>query len=221
MTNLDFLVNYVDSDVDYETTAADYISMDLTNDYLIWTAGSATVTDLMASEPSSSDLNEAATQIDPDVATTVAYCYLMDYSHDVGGAYYTHLVKGMGLNKRYVFCCSFDGATASEPQLEAWDDSSHSTTDNEVLGAGTPTNSMVKAVCTTSGLPGSSWTGTAIAGNGAGRYIELNNGNGALAALASGETSQELYFNAKIVIPAAHATPASETFVFTVRYTWS
>jgi len=218
-TDLTMRVNYVDADVNYETTPADFIALDLTNDYLIWTEGDATVKDLMTAEPTSEQLNTAATQISASSTKTVDKCLLMDYSHDVGGAYYTHLVLGMGENKRYVFCFSFDGATASEPQLEAWDDSDHDSTDNHVLGNGTPASSMVKAVCTTASLPGASWAGTAIAGSGSGRYVELNNGNGALSALASGETSQELYANVKITIPAAYATPATESFVLTTRYT--
>ena len=216
MTNLDIIVNHVDADVNYETTPANYIVMDLDNDYLIWTEGDATVKDKMTAKPTAEQLNAAATLIDPDTAKTVAKCLLMD---DSGlGGYYTRLVVGMGLNKRFVFGFSFDDATASEPVLEAWDDSNHDSTDNHVLGAGTPADSMVKAVCTTNSLPGSaSWVGTAIAGA---NTLELNDGNGALAAPASGETT-ELYANVKIVIPAAYATPAVETFVLTVRYTYS
>ena len=213
MTNLDILINYVDADVNYETTPADYITMDLDNDYLIWTEGDATVKDKMTSKPTAEQLNAAATLIDPDLPKTVNLCLLMD---DSGyGGYYTRTVKGMGLNKRYVYGFSFDDATASEPVLEAWDNSDHDSTDNHVLGAGTPANSMVKAVCTTVALPGASWVGTAIAGA---NTLNLNNGNGALAAPASGETT-ELYANVKIVIPAAFSAPAIETFTLTCRYT--
>ena len=124
----------------------------------------------------------------------------------------------MGENKRYVYAFSFDGATASEPTCEAYDDSDHDSTAKHVLGNGTPANSFVKAVCTTASLPGASWAGAAIAGA---NKLLLNNGNGALAALPSGVTSQELYANIKLVIPSAYATPAVETFVLTVRYTWA
>lgn len=216
--DLTILCNYVDSDVSYETTPADYIALDLANDYFIWTEGDAVVKDLMTHEPTSGELNTAATKIDPDDPKTVDKCLLMDYSADVGGSYYTHLVKGMSENKRYVFGFSFNGATASEPQLEAWDDSNHTTTDKHVLGNGTPANSFVKGVCTTASLPGASWAGSVLAGA---NVLLLNNGSGALSALASGETSQELYANLKIVIPAAYATPTVETFVLTCRYTWS
>ena len=215
MTNLDIMVNYVDADVNYETTPADYITMDLDNDYLIWTEGDATVKDLMLAKPTSDQLNAAATLIDPDAIKTVALCLLMD---DSGfGGYYTREVKGMSENKRYVFGFSFDEATASEPVLEAWDDSDHDSTDNNVLGAGTPASSMLKAVCTTNALPGSSWVGTAIAGA---NTLQLNAGNGAISDPGSGLTT-ELYANIKITIPASFATPAVETFCLTCRYTWS
>lgn len=211
MTSLNFRANLVDADVNYETTPADYITLDLTNDYLIW---SEDLEDVLTHEPTSDELNEHAVVIDEDEDKMVPECLVMDYSHNWGGAYYTHLVKGMGENKRYVFCFSFDGETATEPQVEAWDDDTHTTTAKHVLGAGTPANSMVKAVCTTSTLPGASWTGTAIAGDGATRVVKLNDGNGALSG------ADNLYANIKIVIPTAYATPAVESFVLTVRFTW-
>jgi hypothetical protein len=208
-TTMQLGINYVDGDVSYTVTPADFIIMDLTNDYLIW---SKSLDDLMTHEPTPTELNAAAEIIDPSVAVTVTKCLLMDYSHNVGGSYYTHLVKGMGENKRYPFAFIFDDATATEPQLEAWDTSAHTTTNKHVLGAGTPANSMAKAVCTTTSLPGAGWAGAAIAG--ASNVLLLNDGNGAIA-LAS-----NLYANLKIVIPANYSTPAAETFVWTVRYTY-
>jgi hypothetical protein len=208
-TAMDFLINYIDADVAYGTTPADFIEVDLTNDYLIWTAGDTVVEDLMTAEPTADELNAAATIID-DEDTTIALCLLMDYSHNVGGAYYTHKVIGMGENKRYVFCFNFDGATATIPRLEAWDDTDHDSNAKHVLGAGTPANSMVKAVKTTSALPGASWVGTAIAG--ASNYVELDT-----AALT---VAKALYANIKIVVPASYATPAAESFILTIRYTY-
>jgi hypothetical protein len=208
-TALKFLINYVDSDVNYATTPADYIELDLTNDYLIW---SKTLADLMTHEPIASELNAAAEVIDPDVAVTVTKCLLMDYSHDIGGSYYTHLVKGMAENKKFVFCFNFDGATATEPQLEAWDSSAHSTFVKNVLGLGTALNSMMKGICTTTSLPGTNWVGTSLAGGS--NVLLLNDGAGALTV------AKDLYANLKIVIPAAYVTPAAETFVLTCRYTY-
>jgi hypothetical protein len=209
-TTMDFLINYVNGDVAYGTTPADYIELDLTNDYLIWTAGDATVKNNMTHEPTASELNAAATVISDIADTDIALCLLMDYSHDVGGAYYTHTVVGMGINKQYVFCFNFDNATAMIPRLEAWDTSAHTTSAKNVLGAGTAVNSMVKAIKTTSAPPGALWAGTSIAG--AANYIDLDT-----AALT---IAKALYANIKIVVPTAYATPAAETFCLTIRYTY-
>lgn len=209
MTNLNVRINYVDPDISYAVTPADYITVDLGNDYLIW---SKTLADLMTHQPTSDELNANAEIIDPSLAVTVAKCLLMDYSHDVGGSYYTHLVKGMSENKKFVYCFSFDGATATEPQLEAWDDVTHTTIIKNVLGLGTANNSFIKGKCTTNTLPGDNWTGSSLAG--ASNILLLNDGNGALVG------STDLYANLKIVIPAAYATPSAETFILCVRYTY-
>lgn len=212
-TNLTFRINNGDPDIAYGDTGATFIDVNLTLDYLIWTKGSIAVADGQ-DEPSQDELNQAYPIIDT-VDTKVPYCLLYDYSADK-----LEEVEGMGENKRYVFAFSFDGATASEPQLEAWDDSNHNSTDKHVLGVATGEDSFIKAVCTTLGLPGADWVGTPIAG--ATDVLLLNpiTGGGALDALETGETSQELYANIKIVIPANYDTPAIETFVLTVRFTW-
>jgi hypothetical protein len=219
-TNLSILANIVDATVKYVTTPSDYIALDTINDYFIWTQGSAVVTDLMTHEPTASELNAAGVIISSVAPVTVPYCLLMDYSH-LGG-YYTRKVIKNDIpntdNLRYVFAFSFDGETATEPQLEAWDDSTHTTIAKNILGASTPANSLVKAKCTTYASPGASWVGTAIAG--ASNVVLLNGGFGALGTLGSGLTSQELYANIKLVIPMSYATPFAETFVLTCRYTY-
>lgn len=212
-TVLKFLINYVDALITYATTPTDYIEVNLANDFLIWTAGDAVVKDLMTHQPSSSELNAAAVIIDDVSPVTIPLCLLMDYSHDVGGVYYTHKVIGMSENKRYVFGFNFDGATATEPQLEAWDDATHTTIVKNVLGLGTAINSMIKGICTTVALPGTNWVGASLAG--VSNVLLLNNGSGYISS------ARTLYSNLKIVLPAAYGTPAAETFVLTVRYTWA
>lgn len=212
-TALKCLINFVDSSITYTAVPADYIELELDKDYLIWTQGSADVVDLMTHEPVASELNAAATIIDDSLDVTVPLCLLMDYSHDVGGSYYTHKVMGMSENKRYVFCFAFDGATATEPQLEAWDTTDRTTILKNVLGAGTALSSMFKGVCTTLSLPGASWVGVPIAG--ASNVLLLNGGGGALVGASN------LYANLKIVIPANYANPAVESFITSVRYTWA
>jgi len=211
MTNMIMYVNIVDPTITFQSVPSDYMAIDFLNDYLIWTAGNDVVGNGMTHEPTQTELTNASPIIDPALAVTVPLCLFMDYSHT--GGIYTHEVQGMGGNYRYVFGFSFDGATATEPQLEAWDDVTVLTSNKNILGAGTPANSMVKAVCTTNGLPGDNWVGVAIAGSGATRVVPLNNGLGAL-----GSGGADLYANLKIVIPANYSTPAIESFVLVVRY---
>jgi len=207
-TNLLFRVNTVDAAVDFVTTPADYITVDLANDKLLWSAGSVDVYDGCGYIPSVAQLNAAATII--GVANEVVqHCFLQDDSavdiFDIVGVH--------GENVRYVFCFSFDGATLTEPQLEAWDDNTHLTTALHVLGNGVPANSMVHAICTTAGLPGSSWTGVSLAGGT--NVVLLNAGGGALGAAA------DLYANIYMEIPASYPTAEVSTPVFTVRWTYA
>ncbi len=210
MTTMKFLINQVNAAVAYVTTPADYLEVDLVAglDSLIWTTGDATVKNHMTDNPTPGELNAAATLIDDSLAVTVPLCLYNDY--DGVSGFYTHTVIGMGVAGRYVFCFSFDGATATIPRLEAWDTSAHATIVKNVLGLGTPANSFVKAVKTTSGTPGAGWVGTAIAG--AANYVELD------SAVLSG--AKDLYANIKIVIPAAYATPSAELFCLTIRHTY-
>ncbi|KKL77949.1 hypothetical protein LCGC14_2029820, partial [marine sediment metagenome] len=136
-TDVNIIVNKVDGSVDYNTTPANYVTLDLVNDYLIWTEGN----DINGNpilvdgedEPTVSELNLASTIIDADDPVTVAKCFVFDKDDGAGKI---QLIDGMGDNERYVFGFSFDGATASEPQLEAWDTTDHDSTDFHVLGAG-------------------------------------------------------------------------------------
>lgn len=209
-TNLTLLINTGD-EVVYGGTGANYITVDNVNDYFVWTNGSDDVQE-GENEPTESELNQATVIISDTVDVQVPNCLLFDYSANL-----LYDVAGMGENKQYVFAFSFDGATANEPTLEAWDDSTHTTIDKHVLGGTTGYDSFVKAVATTLTLPGESWTGTPIAGD---DVLELNHGNGALLDLDTGETSQELYANIQIVIPQSYPTPSIETFVWTVRFAW-
>lgn len=218
-TSITLKINDLDADLAVGDSGASFVDVDLTHDYIIWTAGSDDVKD-GEDEPTQDELNQASTLISDSVETQVAHSLLFDYS-----ALELKEIIGMGENKRYVFAFSFDGDTATEPQLEAWNDSNHNSTSKNVLGASTPADSMVKAVCTTGALPGADWaksggTHIELAGSGASNIVKLNDGNGAITLL-SGEVSRELYANIAIVIPVGYATPAIETFVSTVRFSWS
>lgn len=189
--------------------AATFTTMDVANDKLIFSAGSTVVADGLAI-PSQTDYNQAGTIISADADVVVAKCFLAD-------ATLVAILKEVHLwgdaDGRYVFAFSFDGATASEPVLEIWDDSNLNTTANLSLGDGTPANSWWKGVVTNLAAPAHDWTETALAGNGVGRYLQLNNGSGALAV------ATVLYCNLKIIIPQATSTSGQETPVVVCKYT--
>jgi hypothetical protein len=117
-------------------------------------------------------------------------------------------------NHRYVICLAFDGATATEPTLEAWDDDTHLTANLNCLGLGTPANSMLKAVLTTGGAPGASWVGTPIAGGAAPNVLMLNNLGGALPG------ATDVYVNIHWDVPASFLTPFVEQPVVSIRFTY-
>ena len=201
------------------TTPADYTLVDLVNDYFIWTGVDTVVKDGMTTEPTETQLITASPIISESVPVEVPVCLLMDYSGI--GVDCLKQVFGMGEdNTKYAFCFSFDGATATEPQLEAWDDDTMLTIENKVLGGSdespveNPEDSMVNAVCTTTDNPGEDW-GAPLAGDGATYVVLLNQGDG---ALESG--GKDCYANIKIIIPTNYANPAIETFSLVVRYTF-
>ena len=118
-----------------------------------------------------------------------------------------------GGDNQYVFAIYFDGATAGVPYLEAWDDNTHNTANNDFLGGGTPANSSLKAISTTNGSPGSAtWAGTALSGTDL--RIELDT-----AALT---TAKNLYFNIKQLLTfGTHDAGSSTSLVLTLRFLYS
>jgi len=202
----------------YATNPEDYTLVDLVNDYIIHTGVDTVVKDGMLTEPSETQLINASPIIGPSNEVIVPVCLLMDYS----GIGVKCLKKVQGYaedHKRYSFLFRFSGATATEPQLEAWDDDTMLTIANKVLGGSNespienPEDSMVNAVCTTTDEPGEDW-GAPLAGDGATYVLKLNQGDGALTV------AKDCYANLKIKIPANFANPAIETFSLVARYTF-
>jgi hypothetical protein len=117
------------------------------------------------------------------------------------------------LDKRYVFAIHVDGTTTSELYLEAWDNENHVTCDSPVL-SGTNYNgnvSMIRVITTTSGYPGTTWSGTPLRG------YESRIG---LYGNQYGFTNEVLYFNVYISIPFDTITFVS-TPVLSLRYLYS
>jgi len=209
-TNLDIYVNVTAVDTSRIADPGNWELMDLVNDKLIWSAGSAAVID-GADTPTNIELDDAATIIQ---ATDVEIdkLFLLDFSDT--GVELKEIDLAGSTDTQFVINFSFDGATTTEPTLEAFDDNTHAAANAAVLGAGTPANSMIKAVLTTAGSPGAAWVGTPIAGAVLPNILELNAGGGALGG------ATEIYANLKVLIPGNFPSPFSETPVLTVRYTF-
>ena len=79
MTNLLVRVNTVNASVNYATTPADFITLNLSNDKLIWSAGSASVYSNCGYIPTSAQLSAAATLISTS-AVIVQHCFIAQNS---------------------------------------------------------------------------------------------------------------------------------------------
>ncbi len=206
-TNLTIKANDTANDT---TDSGNFVSLDLVNDKLIWSDGSAVVADGQDT-PSDAELNEASPLVPTGSAYEVPSLFLLDFS--ATGQELKELNLAGSDNNRFVLRFEFDAGTATEPTLEAWDDNDHDSNDLNCLGAGNGANSYIRVVRTTDGSPGASWSGTPIAG--ASNKSLMNGGSGAL-----GSGSHIIYYNVKVLIPIG-ATPAQETPIISVRYTFN
>lgn len=212
MTNLTFLVNKTSTDDTLENHPENFEAV-ADDDVLLFSAGSAAVADGQPAPPTTPHLNQAATLLDPINPTVVAHYLLEDMS--------AYLLKEIFLagkvNKQYVFCASFDGPTASEPILEAWDDVDMDTIALLTLGANTPGNSWYNAICTTVTPPGASWS-RPLAGDGSPNSVLLNGGMGPLDTPGTGLTN-DLYFNFYVEIPGGIIEASTANPILAIIYT--
>ena len=207
-TNMDLYINNSITEQPIGTSGVDWILVNPNADYFIFSAGGAGVAD-GEDIPTETELNRAATQLDSINDVVVAKYFLADISADL-----LKEIKNAGnQNKRYAWGCDFDGATASEPQLEAWDNTDMDSFVDPAIGSGSANASWYKGISTTTSSPGVDWTGTPIAGSGISNIILLNDGNGALTGAA------DLYFNFKVVIPGGYLNPALHVPIFAITYT--
>jgi len=206
MANVTIAINNSNNDIAYDESGATWVDIVPGTDYLVFSAGSDIVDD-DHTIPSQTDLMRAGVVL-TGVETIVDRYFLADIS--------TNKLKEIFLmgnvDAQYVMAFSFDAATATEPTLELWDDTDLDTITGTTLGAGTAANSWWKGICTTTSSSGVSWTGSALAGASAGRFLYLNDGNGALSV------ATVLYCNLKIVIPSSATVGSSATPVFAIKY---
>jgi hypothetical protein len=206
MTDCIFRINKSNTDSSYVAVPSNFETVGV-NDILLFSAGSdVVIDDAVLSSLSEQDINRAGTILSPISSVIVAKYFLEDIVDDILRE--IHLAGNQ--NKRYVFCCSFDGETASIPQLEVWDDADLDSYLLTCLGAGVPNLSWYKGKCTTNGLPGDNWVGTPLAGSGASNTVLLDTG------VLSG--AKDLYFNFKVIFPAGVSTPSGYMPMFAISY---
>jgi len=185
-----------------------WVVIDLTNDTILFLDDQQTDGDPNSGTkypviiPDSGDLEAPKTFVDDDSASIFDQVPLAGTTNG----------EQSGGDTRYVFAIYFDGATAGIPTLEAWDDNTHDTADDDFLGGGTPANSTLLAITTTNGSPGSAtWAGTPLSGTDS--SIELDT-----AALSA---AKNLYFNIKQVIPSTFTPQSNSDIVLTLRFLYS
>lgn len=210
MTTLTIALNCDDQDQPYGHSGVIWIDLSLANDSLIFTAGNTTVADGQPI-PSSFQLSNAGPYLDPlnPVDILIDHYLLADLSANLLRE--VHLMGQQ--DTRYVVAFDFDGATTSEPVLEAWDNLNMNSTDLDCLGDGTPSTSWLHGVVTTDALPGSAWVGYALAGSSDNHFLWLNNQNGALSVAGT------LYCNLYLKIPAAQTSSLAQTPILVCKYT--
>ncbi len=207
-------VNVDSQDLPLDTSAVDWIDIDVDNDNLIFSNGSSEVID-GAFTPTESELIQAGVIVSPSAKIIVPKYFLSD----VGAGIIREILNAGDNNKRYVFAFDFDDTTASEPVLEVWDDNTLNTINFNTLGSGTALDSWVWGITTTDALPGANWVGDSpsvgsrLAGNSSGYFLWLNNQAGALSG------AKTLYCQLKIIIPAGVTVSGNETPNFVVKYT--
>jgi len=205
-TSLTVYANTDNQDLALNTSGVDWVEIDTANDRLIFSAGSDNIKD-GESSPSDTQLNSAG------IVLTGSQITVDKYFLDDTSANELKEIELMGSdNKRYVMACDFDGATASEPTLEIWDDSDLDSIDLVCLGSGTASSSWFRGITTTNALPGTGWTGSRLAGSSDGNFLWLNNENGALSS------ADTLYFQLKIVIPATQTDAGTNNPVIAIKY---
>ena len=205
---LQVFVNVDTQDQPLNTSGIDWVEFSEGNDQLIFTQGNPEVQD-GANIPTQSELISAGVEL------TGSQIVLTDYLlQDISESLLKSIDNMGNVDKQFVIAFDFDGATASEPRFEVWDDASLNTINNIMLGAGTPSASFIRGVTTTTSSPGSNWitTGTRMSGSSDGNFLNLNDLGGFLTVATI------LYANLAVVVPASQTTGFSANPVFVVKW---
>lgn len=206
MAELTIYVNCGAVDAPLGDSGIDWVEFSPGNDQLIFSGGSTEVAD-GEDTPTQQELISAGVIL-TGLEQTIEDYFLLDVS--------ANMLKSIDLmgntEAQFVLAFDFDGATASEPVLEVWDDEDLDSISSTMLGAGTPSQSFIRGITTTTNAPSANWTGSRMAGSGSGNFLFLNDQNGALSG------AQTLYCNLKVVIPASQTTGFSGNPVFVCKF---
>ncbi len=205
---LTVFINVDTQDLALNTSGVDFVQFSEGNDQIIFTQGNTEVED-GANTPTQSELISAGIELTGSQIVLTEYL-LQDTSENL-----LKNIDNMGnIDKQFVLAFDFDASTASEPVLEVWDDSNLNTTDNTMLGSGTPSASFIRGVTTTSASPGTNWitTGTRMAGSSDGNFLNLNDLGGFLTVPTT------LYAQLAVVVPASQTVGFSANPVFVVKW---
>ena len=202
---------YCNTDSQDEPLNTSGVSWDLFsegNDELLFTAGNTEVQD-------GADIPTQGELISSGVILTGSQIILDTYLFQDASANLLSSIDNMGnVDKQYVLAFDFSTVTASEPIFEVWDDDNLNSANGAFLGSGTPSASFVRGITTTSASPGSNWitSGTRMAGNTDGNFLNLNDDAGFLTE------AKTLYCNLAIVIPASQVDGFSANAVYVVKW---
>lgn len=123
---------------------------------------------------------------------------------------------------------TFSEATSTAPILTAWDDSNLNSVTNEILAgtSGTSNTSWLKAVETTSGAPGSSWTSSTVSlddnSNPAGGPNALKGNDRFVPCASTASAGSSKLFNIVCYVPSdANSGTSGHTFVLSIRYSYT
>lgn len=198
--------NISSSDQPLDVSGVDWLEFSEGNDTLIFSNGSTEVID-GADIPSQSELTSAGVVLTGSEIVIPLYL-IADLSEDE--LQEVHLMGN--IDAQYVMAFDFDSGTASEPVLEFWDDNTLDSVDSIILGSGTPSQSFIRGITTTTDPSGADWVGSRLAGSSAGNFLYLNDENGPLTV------ADTLYCQLKVVIPASQTTGFSANPVWCVKW---
>jgi len=201
-------INVDTQDETLQTSGIDWVEFSEIDDQLIFSAGNDEVEE-------GADIPTQAELISAGVRLTGSQIVVSEYFlSDISDVLLKKIDLMGNLDNRFVIAFDFDASTASEPTFEVFDDINLNSIDNIMLGNGTPSNSFIRGVTTTTNSPGANWITGAIkmSGSSDGNFLFLNDLNGFL----TGATT--LYAQLAIVVPSSQTVGFSGNPVFVVKW---